>query len=186
MTAILRIGGLVLLLLLADIQPVGADLYYWTDKKGVRHYSNTKPPDGEEATVLMEEIPYDPETDDQRRQEEDTMLEEAEKDALQERLEDAERKAEEARRQAEAAKRKADRLEQELKEQEEDRSYGVYYPYRWYGQPGWRPPGHRPPGHRPPGNKPPAWHPPRPRPHDTSPRESRPQDRGAPSQGQTN
>ena len=187
MTAILRIGGLVLLLLLADIRPAAAELYYWTDKKGVRHYTNTKPPDSVEATMPMEEIPYDPETDDQRRQQEDTILEEAEKDALQERLEEAEQKAEEASRQAEAAKRKADRLEQELKEQEEeDRSYGVYYPYRWYGPPGWRPPGHRPPGHRPPGNKPPAWQPPRPRPHDTSPRESRPRNPETPSQGQAN
>ena len=187
MTAFLRIAGLAMLLLLTDIWPAAADLYYWTDQKGVRHYTNTKPPDGENATALMEELPHDPATEDQRRRQEDAMLEEAEQDALQERLEEAERKAEEARRQAEAAQRKADRLEQELKEQEEeDRSYGVYYPYRWYGPPGWRPPGHRPPGHRPPGDTPPAWQPPRPRPHDTSPREPRPHNREAPSQGQAN
>lgn len=185
MTAILRIGGLVLLLFFVNMRPTSADVYYWTDKDGVRHYSNTKPPDGEKAAVLMEEIPYDPEADDLRRQEVDALLEEAERDELQERLEEAERKAEEANRQAEAAKRKADRLEQEIKEQEEDRSYGIYYPYPRQRPPGWRPPGHRPPGHRPPGSRPPAWQP-RPDPYIPTPRGQRPQERQAPARGQAN
>ena len=176
MTSIYRYGGFTLCLLLAIIPTTAADLYQWTDENGVRHYTNTKPPDGTDATVLMEEIPYDPETDDQRRQQEEAMLEEAEQNELLERLEEAERKADEARRQAEAAQRRADRLEKEIEAQEDDPSYGIYYPY-----PRRRPPGWRPPGHRPPSGSPPAWQPPRPKPYGNAPDNPR---RGVPSQGQ--
>jgi hypothetical protein len=180
MTVTFRIGALLLLVLLVTPFPAKAELYYWKDANGVRHYTNTKPPDGTEATVLMNEIPYDPETDDQRRRQEKAMLDEAEKEALQERLEEAERKADEARRQAEEAKRKADRLEEALEEQEEDEGdYRIYYPY-----PGHRPPGWRPPGHRPPGGRPPAWQPPRPEPRGTTPRKPRSEERRIPSQEQ--
>jgi len=180
MTVILRIGGLLLLVLLAMPLLAKADLYYWKDANGVRHYTNTKPPDGTGATVLMNEIPYDPETDYERRRQEEALLKEADKEALQERLEEAERKAEEARRQAEEAKRKADRLEEALEEQEEDNSaYRIYYPY-----PGHRPPGWRRPGHRPPGSTPPAWQPPRPDSRRTTPRKPRPEERRSPSQEQ--
>jgi len=177
MSVIFRIGGLLLLTLLVTPLPAAAELYYWKDDNGVRHYTNTKPPDGVEATVLMNEIPYDPETDDQRRRQEKSMLEEAEKEALQERLEEAERNAKEAQRQAQEAKRKADRLEEAIEEQEDDGGYGIYYPY-----PGHRPPGWRPPGHRPPGGSPPAWQPPRPDPRRTAPRKPRQGERRSPSQ----
>jgi hypothetical protein len=145
-------GWLVICLLLWGNPPAAANLYHWTDAQGVRHFSNRPPPDGADATVLVEEIPYDPESDDKRRAQEDAMLRESESTETQERLEKAERDAEEARRQAEAARRKADQLEKELEESEEDRSYGVYYPRR-------RPPGYRPPGQRPPGQRPPGWRP---------------------------
>jgi hypothetical protein len=122
-------GWLVIYLLLWSNHPAAADLYHWTDAQGVRHFSNTPPPEGADARVLLEEIPYDPETDDKRRAQEDAMLRESESAETQARLEKAERDAEEARRQAEAARRKADRLEKEMEERDDDRSYGVYYPH---------------------------------------------------------
>ena len=64
-------GWLVIYLLLWSSPPAAADLYHWTDAQGVRHFSNTPPPEGADATVLLEEIPYDPETDDKRRAQED-------------------------------------------------------------------------------------------------------------------
>lgn len=156
-----HVGWLIIFLLLCTSHPATANLYHWTDAAGVRHFSNRPPPDGANATVLLEEIPYDPESDDKRRAQEDAMLQERESAEAQKRLENAERDAEEARRQAEAAKRKADRLEKEMEEREDDRSYGVYYPRR-------RPPGYRPPGHRPPGQRPPGWRP-KPEPYDPTP-----------------
>lgn len=173
-----KTGWLLILLFLWSGPPAAAAIYQWTDADGVRHFSN-KPPEGVEATVLQEEIPYDPETDNQRRAQEDAMLQERESAEMQDRLENAERDAEEARRQAEAAERKADQLEKDLEEQDDDRDYGVYYPRR---RPGHRPPGYRPPGHRPPGQRPPGWRP-KPEPYSgppkpwQQPRESRPQGR---------
>ena len=156
---------LALTLMLVCANTAWADLYHWTDENGVRHYSNTRPPEGEDASEYMEEIPYDPQTDSKRRAVEDAMLQERESAKLKERLEEAERNAEEARRQAEEAKRKAERLEKELEEKEDEPSYGVYYYRRYPGHrpPGWRPPGYRPPGHRPPGRRP------HPETHDTTP-----------------
>lgn len=157
MTATQRISGLVLFLsLLGSGGPAAANVYHWTDQNGIRHYTNTRPPQDAGAVVQTEEIPYDPETDGRRRAEEDALLQEREAAELQERIAAAEREAQEARRQAEEAKRRADRLAKEIEAQNEDRSYGIYYPP--HRPPGWRPPGHRPPGHRPP-----AWRP-RPRP----------------------
>lgn len=169
-----KTGWFVALLILWCGQPATAAVYQWTDADGVRHFSNTPPPAGVAAIVLQEEIPYDPETDDQRRAQEEAMLEERESAEIQERLEKAERDAEEARRQAEAAERKADQLEKDLEEQEEDPSYGIYYPRRRPGHrpPGYRPPGHRPPGYRPPGQRPPGWRP-RPEPYSGAPQKPR-------------
>lgn len=157
MSASARIVTLASLLLWLSALPLGANLYHWTDERGVRHYSNTRPPDGSQAAVLMEEIPYDPESDTARRAREEALLQEREAAELKDRLEEAERKAEEARREAEEAKRKADRLEKELEAKEDEPSYGIYYyprPHRPHRPPGWRPPGHRPPGGKPPHGRP--------------------------------
>lgn len=145
--------------------PVAANVFYhWTDENGVRHYANTRPPEGVDASVVMEEIPYDPESDVQRRDGEDRLLEERREAQIEERLKKAEEEAEAARREAEAARRKAERLEDELEARDEDRSYGIYYRKPHRPPPGHRPPGHRPPGHRPPGaERPddrPSWYPP--------------------------
>jgi len=156
-------------LLLAPLGgPVAADvLYQWTDENGVRHFSNTRPPKGAGATVLMDEIPYDPETEARRRAQEAEMLEERKAAELEERLEKAEREAETARREAEAARRRAEQAEEAVERDEADRSYDIYVPRRrppGYGRPGHGPPGHRPPGGHPPGDRRPedrpAWYPP--------------------------
>lgn len=161
--------ALVSLLLLGF--PASAELYQWTDADGVRHFSNLPPPKGIADAEQIEEIPYDPETDAQRRAEENDMLRERQAAETQARLEKAERDAAEARRQAEAARRKAEQLEKQLEAQEEDNSDRVYYPTYRPGQrpPGWRPPpAQRPPGQRPPGQKPPGWRP-RPEPYRATP-----------------
>ena len=191
MATIRAIRWRLLLLLLFLAHPATADLYHWTDENGVRHFSNTPPPEGVDKTIWQEEIPYDPESDDKRRDREDALLQERESAETQRRLEEAERKAEEARREAEAAKRKADRLEEELEEEKENRSYGVYY-YRKH-RPGHRPPGYKPPGQRPPGNKPPGQRPPgwrpKPEPYDPNkpwkqrPRQQPRGQKGGPEQG---
>ena len=154
-------GWWIILVILWGGDPALAQLYHWTNADGVRHFSNTPPPDGATATVVKDEIPYDPETDHQRRVQEDALLRERESAKMQERLENAERAAQEARHEAETARRRANQLEKELEDQDEDRSYGVYYPRRRPGNrpPGYRPPGQRPPGQRPPGQRPPGWRP---------------------------
>jgi len=174
-----KTGWFIILLILWSGLPALAELYNWTDADGVRHFSNTPPPEGVEANVLLEEIPYDPESDEKRRVQEDAMLQERASAETQRRIEDAEREAEEARREAEAANRKADQLEKDLKEQEENSSYGTYYPRR---RPGHRPPGYRPPGQRPPGQRPPGWRP-KPEPYAPTPKQPRQQPRGNSPQG---
>ena len=147
---------IVIMLLVLGRTDAVANLYHWTDSNGIRHFSNTPPPEGVQSVKALKEIPYDPESDNQRREREDALLQEREAAQNLKRLEDAERNAAEARRQADAARRKAKRLERELEELEDDRSYGVIYRGR---RPGQRPPGGRPPGHRPPGHRPPGWKP---------------------------
>jgi len=179
-TSVRTTGGLIILLILWSGLPALAELYHWTDADGVRHYANTPPPKGAKAIVLQEEIPYDPETDENRRAQEDAMLQERASAETQRRLEDAEREAEEARREAEAANRKADQLEKDLADQDDNGSYGTYYPRR---RPGYRPPGYRPPGYRPPGQRPPSWRP-KPEPYDApTPRQPGQQPRGNSPEG---
>lgn len=169
-----KTGWLIIMVILWSWQPAAAELYQWTNADGVRHFSNTPPPKGVEATVLQGEIPYDPESDEKRRSQEDAMLQERESAETQRRIEDAERETEEARRQAEAANRKADQLEKDLEDQDDNGSYGTYYPRR---RPGYRPPGQRPPGYRPPGQRPPGWRP-KPEPYAPTPKQPGRQPRG--------
>lgn len=180
-TKIRKTAGFIILLVLLSGLPALAELYHWTDADGVRHYANTPPPKGAKAIVLQEEIPYDPESDEKRRAQEDAMLQERESAETQRRIENAEREAEEARRQADAAKRKADQLERDLENRDDNRSYGTYYPRR---HPGYRPPGHRPPGYRPPGQRPPGWRP-KPEPYAPTPKQPGQQPRGNNPQGRS-
>jgi colicin import membrane protein len=58
--------GLIFLLVLAA-NPAVAEMYYWTDQNGIRHYSNTAPPDKSGAEYgTKSEIEHDREADLQR------------------------------------------------------------------------------------------------------------------------
>jgi Domain of unknown function (DUF4124) len=122
-----------------------ADIYEWTDEKGVKHYSNSAPP--AEAKIMMktEELPYDEVADNDR-----LMAERAEKLEL-DRLELAERKAEfewreahseqrmaEAGRQAEESLREAEIILMDTRNDRYDNRnngysncYRGYYPYHY-------------------------------------------------------
>lgn len=149
-TAIRLSGCCALVLLLWSSVTLGDVLYEWVDENGVRHYTNTRPPKDAGATVLMDEIPYDPEADRQRQAREEALRQEHQEAEDRERLENAERAAEAAERDAAAARRETERLARELEqEREADSDYGIYYPPR-------RHPGHRRPPHRPPRDRHPA------------------------------
>ncbi len=46
-----------------------ANLYYWVDENGVRHYSNEPPPENVNVLERMSEVPHSPEADRQRMEE---------------------------------------------------------------------------------------------------------------------
>ena len=48
-----------LLIVLAGL-PLSAGVYYWTDEKGVKHYSNVAPPESVQEIQRVEEIPPKP------------------------------------------------------------------------------------------------------------------------------
>ena len=119
-----------------------ADIYEWTDKDGVKHFTNYAPPEGAAILMKTEELPYDEDADrarieaDRQHQLELAKLEIAEREAeLARREAEAERKAAEAERYAEETMRAAD---QYLENTSNDRWY-----YRGGGfRGGYRPPSH--------------------------------------------
>ncbi len=129
-------------------------IFSWIDAAGVRHYSN-KPPAGIDETSLAttDEIPYDPEADEQRSLQDQQWREQEEARNMEERLSKAEEKAEEAKRLADESARKAEQLQGELDQVREERTENstVYVPVWPY-----RPHRPRPPGYHPdrPGGKP--------------------------------
>lgn len=50
----------------AGLSHIEADIYTWTDEKGVRHYSNSPPSDAKDPEVIFQEYQHDPSTDQQR------------------------------------------------------------------------------------------------------------------------
>lgn len=80
---------------------LNADVYTWTDEKGVRHFSNSPPSDARDPQVIFKEKEYDPNADQQRSDAEEKQLKilidqiEADDRAA---AEAAERRAEEARK----------------------------------------------------------------------------------------
>ena len=57
---------IILLVWVAAAAPAGADVYSWIDADGVRHFSNTPPPDTTAGVTSMEERPYDAAADQAR------------------------------------------------------------------------------------------------------------------------
>ena len=85
---------------MAGISHSEADIYTWTDEKGVRHYSNSPPTDAEDPEVIFKEYEHDPSSDQQRfemeQQEWKKLIDQIEADDRQA-TEEAERRAQEAR-----------------------------------------------------------------------------------------
>jgi hypothetical protein len=126
------------------VSTASADIYAWTDKNGVRHFTNHVPP--KQATLFMKtpEIPYDEEADNRRREMDRlavTRQELAEREAfLLEQQQAAERRLEDANTRADEALREAERILQDAQAASENANYsssssfgfGYYYPYYRY------------------------------------------------------
>jgi len=94
---------------------VNADIYEWTDKHGVKHFTNYAPPVQAKVLMKTEELPYDEAADKERieteRQERlvAAWQEIAEKEVqLLERQQEADQRIAEAKRKAEEALQKAE------------------------------------------------------------------------------
>ena len=114
-----------------------ADIYEWTDKDGVKHYSNYAPPENSKILMKTKEEPYNEEADraraeaERQAQLELTRLEIAQREAeLELREAEAERKLAEADRLAEEAQRNAESYNEES---ENSRSTFQSYGYGCYG-----------------------------------------------------
>lgn len=111
-------GSIIRVLIITGVfiaGPAQADIYQWTDKNGVKHFTNYKPP--AHATILMKtkEVPYDEAADrarieaDRQYQLELDRLELAKREAeIEQREAAAERKVREAERYADDTRRAAD------------------------------------------------------------------------------
>ena len=122
-----------------------ADIYKWTDKDGVTHYTNYAPPPEAKIIMKTEEQPYDEAADrarleaEREEQLELTRLELANREAELERREaQAEQRLADAGRQAEETLREAEKLLNEARNDRYDNGnygyadfYGSYYPYRY-------------------------------------------------------
>jgi hypothetical protein len=112
-------------MLLMSAANLHAELYYWVDENGVKHYTQTPPSDGQ-AVNKLDEIPHNEQADRQNeeeylrwREEESRRAEEAARQAQekqkaeseQKKLEEERRKAEEEKALQEAEKQRQEELE---------------------------------------------------------------------------
>ena len=104
---------------LAGFSHVEADIYSWTDEKGVRHYSNSPPPDAEDPEVIFEEYQHDPASDKERfemeQQEWQKLIQQIEADD-REAAEEAKRRAQDASNQDSSLEERAAAEQQRLEE----------------------------------------------------------------------
>jgi len=95
------ISLLCLIGILLWVPALNADIYSWTDEKGVKHFGNQPPDDAADLKVVFKEKPYDAAADQQR-----IDIEQREWNQLVKDLEEQEQQqaTEEKRRAAEAAR----------------------------------------------------------------------------------
>jgi chromosome segregation ATPase len=95
------ISLLCLVGILLWVPALNADIYSWTDEKGVKHFGNQPPDDAADLKVVFKEKPYDAAADQQR-----IDIEQREWNQLIKDLEEQEQQqaADEKRRAAEAAR----------------------------------------------------------------------------------
>jgi len=146
--------------------PAAATVYFWVDEDGVKHFSNTPPPEGAEVLFRQAEIPYDREADQKRHASEALVRQTRELEAARERLAAAEAALDETLRRAQDAEQRADALAvaSSRAQDEDEYVYRAVYPYWGYRAPlyrakkRWHHPGQRGPRPTPypVGPKPPA------------------------------
>jgi hypothetical protein len=111
------ISLLCLVGILLWVPALNADIYSWTDEKGVKHFGNQPPDDAADLKVVFKEKPYD-ETADQQR----IDIEQGEWNQLIKDLEEQEQQqAAEEKRRAEEAARNREPTPQERAEAEKNR-----------------------------------------------------------------
>jgi chromosome segregation ATPase len=94
-----------------------ADVYSWTDEKGVKHFGNQPPQDATDVRVVFKEKPHDAAADQQRH---DTQNKEV-TELIKELEEEEARQAAEDRRKAAEAEQNREPTQQERVEAEKER-----------------------------------------------------------------
>jgi hypothetical protein len=118
--------------------PVSADIYRWTDAKGVMHFSNEPPPAGTKVVDKIEETPYDADADRQRIKEERLYRIEREKLELEERKAELAGREREAQLKLEEANRRMQQAQQQQqqaldKERDDDDCGDAFLRYGYCG-----------------------------------------------------
>lgn len=107
------IAVLVLLILAPG---AGAQIYYWIDENGIKHFSSEPPPAGVPVIEKSEQIPYDKQEADKYRREQEKTWERLQQ-MWDERRRQEEAEAAEARRQQEAEQQRIEAEKQRLEEE---------------------------------------------------------------------
>ena len=94
-----------------------ADIYSWTDEKGVKHFGNEPPENAVDVKVVFKEAPHDASADQQRHDKQNKELTELVKELEQ----DEARQAAEDRKKAAEAERNREPTQQERVEAEKER-----------------------------------------------------------------
>jgi hypothetical protein len=97
------ISLLCLMGILLWVPALNADVYSWTDEKGVKHFGNQPPDDAADVKVIFKEESHNEAVDQQRTENEQQELSDLIRELEQEEEQQA---AEERRRAAEAARNK--------------------------------------------------------------------------------
>jgi hypothetical protein len=121
--------------------PSAATVYFWVDEDGVKHFSNTPPPEGAEVLFRQTEIPYDREADQKRHASEALARQARELEAARERLAEAEAALDDTLQRARDAEQRADALAVAAAARAQDEDEYVYravYPYWGYRAPLYR------------------------------------------------
>jgi Skp family chaperone for outer membrane proteins len=94
-----------------------ADIYSWTDEKGVKHFGNEPPENAVDVKVVFKEAPHDASADQQRHDKQNKELTELVKELEK----DEARQAAEDRKKAAEAERNREPTQQERVEAEKER-----------------------------------------------------------------
>ena len=98
------------------VPAANADIYSWTDEKGVKHFGNQPPENATDVKIVFEEKPHDEAADRQRRETENREL----TDLIRDLEEEEQREAAEQRKKA--AKAEANREPTQLERIEAERA----------------------------------------------------------------